>query len=451
METNYQENGDEEQDPPEEGPVQQPPKKRPPIEFKDVYQDGKAEFRHFIIEYPPNSSKFYIFYCEEHGVHFTTNALVGAAKHLNGEQHNNQRRSHENAIKTLGYEVLNCTTALAEMNNAALTESIQNGTYTVFNRNKLRRAEKEAYAASGANVMPTPQGSLRARNNATETGSVPSPTPGASEPPPKTRKRKSFDGVSEPLVGEVYFGCWSKNRWFVVLLLPRGEAFGDPTFEDLNLPGGLINTGLLGGKIPRCYKYSPGATELLGWSEGFGDGGRSVLERQFPIIFFDNKEFPNKCSVGWMSTKQLRPFDLDDDLASNTPQLDTVQEYLSTRKPLNILKRQGGRREPDEDGGENPSEDEEDEVGEEERMDTDTGVQKGDEKGGQDGPHVEGDGSAGTRSGGQGEAKEQERHVVQEEGPSEHLEDFFGGSSKFHSNGCFAWLESGRSDDIDYF
>ncbi|SPO01570.1 uncharacterized protein DNG_04243 [Cephalotrichum gorgonifer] len=97
------------------------------IDFEDVFQNGGGEYRHFIIEDPSNPGKFYIFMCEEHGVHFNSDALKCAGRHLDTKGHGSQPRAAANAIKVLGIEVLNCNAALAKKNNTALAAAIKSG------------------------------------------------------------------------------------------------------------------------------------------------------------------------------------------------------------------------------------------------------------------------------------------------------------------------------------
>ncbi len=85
-----------------------PRAERRTISFDEVYQDGNAEFKHIIVEFPPASQKWYIMKCDEHGVHFGKKPLLGAAKHLHGSQHNNQQKHHTLAVELLGHWVWDC-------------------------------------------------------------------------------------------------------------------------------------------------------------------------------------------------------------------------------------------------------------------------------------------------------------------------------------------------------
>lgn len=111
-------------------PQQQPQKKpvsKRSISFDEVYQRGQAEYKHLIIEFPPNEGNWYILKCEEHGMHFGLNPLRSAAKHLNSSKHKKMSQQHWLAVEVLGYFVFDCDAAMAERNNAAVTKAFERG------------------------------------------------------------------------------------------------------------------------------------------------------------------------------------------------------------------------------------------------------------------------------------------------------------------------------------
>ncbi|KAL2107261.1 hypothetical protein VUR80DRAFT_5465 [Thermomyces stellatus] len=103
-----------------------------------------------------------------------------------------------------------------------------------------------------------------------------------------TSRNQRFEGVIDAVGGELYLRYW-----------PRQDC----------IPGILLNTRPL-RKVPVCYKYTPGDSELSGWTKGtkgYEDGGPPMTERRFPAISFDG-EFPRRCSAGWIQAKNLKPY-----------------------------------------------------------------------------------------------------------------------------------------------
>ncbi|KAF5517256.1 hypothetical protein CGCA056_v011547 [Colletotrichum aenigma] len=65
---------------------------------------------------------FYIISCDEHGIRFRQHALAEAAKHLQGACHGYPTVTNRLIIQSFGVRVVDCTDALALMNNACVTE-----------------------------------------------------------------------------------------------------------------------------------------------------------------------------------------------------------------------------------------------------------------------------------------------------------------------------------------
>ena len=101
------------------------------IDINDIFKNGQS--KHKITRYPGDSENWWILWCEEHDRRFNSQrALTGAGIHL-ASHHGKRRRTNENAIKLLGYKVLNCTPALVEANNRALVgifSGVDSGTAT---------------------------------------------------------------------------------------------------------------------------------------------------------------------------------------------------------------------------------------------------------------------------------------------------------------------------------
>ncbi|KAI1310305.1 hypothetical protein F5Y03DRAFT_392242 [Xylaria venustula] len=140
----------------------------------------------------------------------------------------------------------------------------------------------------------------------------------------RQRQRKHVDGITDPTPGEVYLGYWPKSRsWLAVLLLPLGD------FNNIGLNGTIADTGLL-NDIPPCYRYSRKAKVFRGWQDGFDDAGPFVMDRQFPVMYFDD-QFPKRSSVGWMPAKDLKLFDPEDPSIRLTPNYGSALEFIKQR------------------------------------------------------------------------------------------------------------------------
>ncbi|KAH7161703.1 hypothetical protein EDB81DRAFT_351949 [Dactylonectria macrodidyma] len=97
------------------------------IDFKDVFQGGKATMRHMIAQH---RGEWYILRCEEHDLTFGENGknpIHGAAKHLNSKVHDRLPRDHQLAIDVLGTRVLRCNKITAERNNQVTIEAFREG------------------------------------------------------------------------------------------------------------------------------------------------------------------------------------------------------------------------------------------------------------------------------------------------------------------------------------
>ncbi|SPO05195.1 uncharacterized protein DNG_07881 [Cephalotrichum gorgonifer] len=284
------------------------------IDFKDVFQDGTAEHKHIIVQYPKDKGDWYIFRCDEHNLHFGLSPLHGAAKHIAGKKHG-YPREYTGAIALCGIKVLNCNSSLAEKNNAVTRQSINNEGYMPVGAHWKKRGSARQGLALKEKIAPA-QPSRPQRNSVA------------------SRRRRDFLGVTDPVVGAIYRGYWAKARnWYGVLVLPRSKFFDDPSFESLNLPEELAGT-YLSDHIPDCYHSSKqsedGVRTLIDWEDGFEDGGPFVSERQFPVLFFDGRT-PSEDSVGWLTSRDLEQFDPEAAPADDIPHLALIRAYLEAR------------------------------------------------------------------------------------------------------------------------
>lgn len=260
------------------------------IDFDDVYQDGNA--KHRIIEHPKGSGRWFILQCQRHGMQFGRKPLVAAVRHIYGKLHGLAAESSV-AVAELGTQVLHCDADKAERNNKAFREALDSGY-------KVR--------PSG---LPRVTGATPRNDTASEQPASLLDTSSHNTP----RKQKQFQGIADPETGKLYLGRWStssasKPAWYAVLVLPLGS------FETVGIPGSINDTGLLDGHIPVCYRSGP--KRILGWKEGFEDGGSEVNRRKFPVLWFQDDQplalrrgkfqVPSSSSFSWVSASQLRPF-----------------------------------------------------------------------------------------------------------------------------------------------
>ncbi|KAF7548740.1 hypothetical protein G7Z17_g6861 [Cylindrodendrum hubeiense] len=121
----------------------------------------------------------------------------------------------------------------------------------------------------------------------------------------QTRRSRARPGqedsetVNEPTPGNIYFAFRNKSKeWSAALLLPKTDL------EEVGVPGTLDSLGLM-DDMPACYSYNKD-TDTFRWRKGYRDGQSLVKQRQFPVMFFDGRAFPEKTEVGWSVFKYLK-------------------------------------------------------------------------------------------------------------------------------------------------
>lgn len=97
------------------------------VTFDEVYQDGQAEHKDHIIEYPPKSNQWYILKCEEHHLRFKQRPLRGAAKHMDSRAHGFKGRNADLALQHFGYRVIGCDAMRADINNNEVSRAVAEG------------------------------------------------------------------------------------------------------------------------------------------------------------------------------------------------------------------------------------------------------------------------------------------------------------------------------------
>ncbi|KAI1827081.1 hypothetical protein F4861DRAFT_495194 [Xylaria intraflava] len=279
------------------------------VTFAEVYQNGEAEHKDTIIEYPPNSDQWYILMCEVHQVRFTQRPLFGAGKHLNGQNHGFQSRSDKRGIiNTLGYRVLGCNRELAALNNEAVKKAFEDG-YIPMGIKKPYVGVAAKRGLQSGNAAYVADTTAVSKGNRTLT---------------KRRRRRVYTSVkaqpglfpmdpshiiTNPKTFHVYYCYWRAEKGMCPVLI-----LGWNDQKQGGLEHNLAGTGLLDRKTsrpPNCYIYE--ATNdgvcgsIIAWAPGFEDGGPKVRRRRFPVMFFDKQQ-----SVAWVSAKALSRFPLFD-------------------------------------------------------------------------------------------------------------------------------------------
>ncbi|KAI1128327.1 hypothetical protein F5Y10DRAFT_177194 [Nemania abortiva] len=317
-----------------EGPVDHPPtpisttsaadyeiKVPRTVTFEEVYQNGQAKHKDTIIEFPPDSCQWYIIKCEEHGVRFNQRPLQGAAKHLNGRQHDWLDKNWSLAVKVLGYRVIDCNEELAAVNNKAVKEAFAMG-YKPENRKLNQKPKPKPQPVTGLMKGASEKAShktdaIRKRHIATARAHVHSESSSPSSPRRcRASPKKSGEIITNPKTFHIYYCLWERRRYPVMIL---GWDDQKPGGLDLD----LIDTGLLAKESnpPKCYTYKNDA--IVDWAPKFQDGGSKVNKRKFPAMFFDDGK-----RVGWISASWLSKFPL---FSPNAPKKES--------HPFNVARR----------------------------------------------------------------------------------------------------------------
>jgi hypothetical protein len=139
---------------------------------------------------------------------------------------------------------------------------------------------------------------------------------GDSAPPAVRRSLKTFEGITDPAVGELYLGSWhprgsqASPTWFAVVVLPTGS------FRKVGISGSISDTRLT-DYIPVCYKSDIKTRTIIGWADDYKDGGPRVAFRKFPVMYFEddqtmpsegNLQIPSPESLEWLPASRLRAF-----------------------------------------------------------------------------------------------------------------------------------------------
>ncbi|PSR84046.1 hypothetical protein BD289DRAFT_482952 [Coniella lustricola] len=255
------------------------------VTFQEIFQDGKAQYKHKIFEWKPGSGNWYIVRCDEHQVHFgIKNPIHGAAKHMHSPQHGNLEKRHDLAIEICGHRVLGCNAELAELNNREFERALRDDKYRVFNRNLLTKDGRRRLCGDQSPVL--------------KKESPPAPAPAPAPP-------KMINEVQLPEEGKFYQGLWAPNKkWYMLIVLPIRP---DGSLREVGLREKLQETQLM-SNVPKCYRVDRISLLIKGFQPAYEDGGPKVDKREYPVMFFDGHQ---RHSLGWLPAQRLREVDLD--------------------------------------------------------------------------------------------------------------------------------------------
>lgn len=243
------------------------------ITFEDVYQDGKAEQKHAILTHPavPPGTWFILkCECDDHIVHFgpPKSALHGACKHMNTNYHQ-LTRSHKDAIEHLGWEVVGCNSEKVATNNTVFEQALRQGYVPVNTRHTSTRKWLDAGIAHAKSPVEPDQ---------------------AKSTPTKGAKASIKDApITQAKGGELYYAWWpGDEKYYLCMIMPWDNS---QDFGLKELGQGIHGLGLLDKKqtrVPKCYNIDCDLDppQIVGWSEGYENGGPKETKRVFPALFF---------------------------------------------------------------------------------------------------------------------------------------------------------------------
>ncbi|KAF5009161.1 hypothetical protein FDECE_4605 [Fusarium decemcellulare] len=252
------------------------------VDFDEVFQNGNAQVKYLIAQYPARTGEWYILECKEHGKHFVNNPVLGAAKHLAGLDHG-LTREHSLAVRTLGTRVLNCNATLAEKNNAVARDAFS----------KQLGLPPRTRDPNKRTRPPLTESERPLHHHREQTQSQESP--GTSLP----------EGILSPVVGEVYAVRYPRIRFLYPVLV-----LSWPNFEHFKWKASMLRL------TPPSYLFDRTVDQYpRGWAKGYEDGG--------PL-------FPEKSSVGWLPVSSFKAFDPDDTRIGHR---NSVAEFLQHKDP----------------------------------------------------------------------------------------------------------------------
>ncbi|KAM5341916.1 hypothetical protein ACJ41O_014947 [Fusarium nematophilum] len=227
--------------------------------------------------------------------------LRGAAAHLRSKKHGGRRSlSTGDIVEHFGILVLDCDAESAEKNNSIASGAGQSMKRSITSVTDEKKTPKRPRFASKAS------------------------SPTRVERSTRQSKQRIHDGIPSPVPGQIYLAYWDKTKdWLPALLLPHLGL------EEFGVPGTLESLGLM-DRIPECYDYDP-ETKDLKWKAGYEHGGPRVMEREFAVMYFDGKKFPQGSPADWVRARDLQELNVPTASSRLVPNLKFAKKYLRRR------------------------------------------------------------------------------------------------------------------------
>jgi hypothetical protein len=295
------------------------------IHFDEVFQNGLAAVKHMIVRYPKKSNEWILLRCDEHSLAFGRNPMLGAARHLNTPEHGQLIRNDRVSVEKLGVRVLGCDEKKAGQNNMVFKARVDGSRRSYANR---------PAASPDPSAADTTENSTTERQEDVESHE-------ADEREEQEAGSKTFEGVTDPVVGEIYSAHWPRTKvCYAAVLLPAAD------FQAVGLSGSIFDTALV-KYVPMCYRTDKPRRMFCGWAPGYEDGGAKVAKRRFPVLFMDadlqiplrgHPTFPHKDLFGWVYAKDLRPLDLE---SPESCEIHGFQKALEFKRRLEFIRMHG--------------------------------------------------------------------------------------------------------------
>lgn len=223
-----------------------------------------------VVEWPRSSGQFWVLFCAQHNMHFKTQALIAAAKHVNGSEHKAPNKDYSTALIEIGYYISDCNEERARIHNAEVQEKLDRG-YQPSNRFAGRKKAENLDISDVASSKP---------------------------PQPQPSERTKRQTITKPKPFHVYH-CYFEKQYWACLILDWDEQIAACPFDTLE----ETQLFLKRAQPPQCYNRTN--KKIIGWAEGYEDGGPKVHHRNFPIMYFDGQN-----NVGWAPASHLSKMDL---------------------------------------------------------------------------------------------------------------------------------------------
>lgn len=315
------------------------------IIFDQVYQNGRAEPKNQIVEYPSNSRKYYIIRCDIgacEGRTFGRKPHSGGGTHLLQKHGDGTPKTQENVIRRIGIRVLGCDQKLADRNNEAFDRWYDSKEQEELRRrrenerrSRTSRRGREARSKSnpGRTVSDSEdQGASSGEKSANEAYYDALPLKS------QTRKRSirrvdpgENDPPAEVEAGKVY--CYEKRKQgsslWVAIIIPMFEEWSShlaTVLDTAHKQGFFTRENQECSPVPECIDYDHQTETASGWRGPFRDGGPRASDRVYPAVIINGREYPGNAKLQWVPWRDLRPYNANK-VAINEAQ--GVKDYTS--------------------------------------------------------------------------------------------------------------------------